>query len=126
MKKLRLQNISYKELLMSFKEWLDILGYNERTVYYMPIFIQEFFHWLECQNITSLEYLTIDIVKSYYTYLQERDNQRQGGGLSKASLNKHQYALRTFRVYLKKHGAKTFKIHLRVEKRDSVIADIVT
>ena len=37
MKKLKLQNQSYKALLQSFTEWLDILGYSEGTVYLVPI-----------------------------------------------------------------------------------------
>ncbi|TSE03151.1 tyrosine-type recombinase/integrase [Aquimarina algiphila] len=126
MKKLKLQNDSYKILLSDFKDWLDILGYNERTVYYTPIFIREFFHWLESHDIQRLEQITIDTVKAYYKYLGERSNQRTSGGLSKAYLNKHQNALRKFREYLKKHGARTFKIHLRLEKKESAIKDILT
>ncbi|WP_108868900.1 tyrosine-type recombinase/integrase [Aquimarina aquimarini] len=126
MKKLKLHNTSYKCLLEAFEQWLDILGYNERTVYYTPIFMREFFHWLETHNIQQLDHITIDTVKAYYKYLGERSNQRTSGALSKAYLNKHQNALRKFREYLKKHGARTFKIHLRLEKKESAIKDILT
>ncbi len=126
MKKLKLQNDSYRTLLSDFEEWLDILGYNQKTVYYTPIFIQEFFHWLESYNIQRLEQITMDTVKAYYKYLGERSNQRTSGALSKAYLNKHQNALRKFREYLQKQGARTFKVHLRLEKRESTIKDILT
>ncbi|KZS38237.1 hypothetical protein AWE51_19565 [Aquimarina aggregata] len=126
MKKLKLQNDSYRLLLSDFEQWLDILGYNEKTVYYTPIFIREFFHWLEEHNIQRLEQITLDTVKAYYKYLGERSNQRKGGGLSKAYLNKHQNALRKFREYLQKQGARTFKVHLRLEKSESAIKDILT
>ena len=126
MKKLKLQNDSYRTLLSDFEEWLDILGYNQKTVYYTPIFIREFFHWLEKYDIQRLEYITIDTVKAYYQYLGERSNQRTSGALSKAYLNKHQNALRKFREYLQKHGTRSFKVHLRFEKRDSAIKDILT
>lgn len=126
MKKLKLENPSYRELLSNFQDWLDILGYNEQTVYYTPIFIQEFFYWLEQHNIQRLEQITLDTVKSYYNYLNERSNQRKDGGLSNAYLNKHQNALRKFREYLKKHNARTFRIHLRAEKKDNAIRDILT
>ena len=33
MKNLPIKNHSYKELLIAFKAWLDILGYAETTVY---------------------------------------------------------------------------------------------
>jgi len=126
MKKLKLENPSYSALLADFKQWLDILGYNDRTVYYTPIFIQEFFYWLENHNIQRLEQITIDTVKAYYTYLTERSNQRKAGGLSNAYLNKHQNALKKFREYLQKQGARTFKIHLRLEKKESATKDILT
>ncbi|WP_438423024.1 tyrosine-type recombinase/integrase [Aquimarina macrocephali] len=126
MKKLKLENRSYKRLLEDFEEWLDILGYNEKAVYYTPIFIQEFFYWLEQRDIQRLEQITIDTVKSYYKYLNERSNQRKDGGLSKAYLNKHQNALRKFREYLKKHGGIAFKIHLRLEKGENTIKDVLT
>ena len=126
MKKLKLENPSYGALLSDFEQWLDILGYNYKTVYYMPIFIREFFYWLENHDIQRLEQITIDTVKAYYNYLTERSNQRKAGGLSKAYLNVHQNALRKFREYLRKQGARTFKIHLRLEKSESAIKDILT
>lgn len=126
MKKLKLQNQSYKQLLMSFKDWLDILGYSKSTVYYMPIFLQEFFYWLERHNIENVENISLKNVNDYYRYLNERCHQRKGGGLSKAYLNTHQGALKKFREYLKKHGAKSFKIHLRWEERDPGIKDVLT
>jgi len=126
MKKLKLQNQSYKALLLNFKEWLDILGYSQSTVYYMPIFLQEFFYWLEQHSINTIENISLKNVNDYYRYLNERCHQRKSGGLSKAYLNKHQGALKKFREYLKKHGEKTFKIHLRFEEKDPEIKDVLT
>ncbi len=126
MKKLKLQNHSYKALLQNFKEWLDILGYSQSTVYYMPIFIQEFFYWLEQHHVNSVDQISLNHVKDYYKYLNTRSHERKSGGLSNAYLNKHQCGLKKFREYLQKHGAKTFKIHLRLEKKDSAIKDILS
>ena len=55
MKKLKLQTQSYKAVLVNFKEWLDILGYSQSTVYYLPIFVQEFLYWLEQHHINSID-----------------------------------------------------------------------
>ena len=101
MKKLKLQTQSYKVVLASFKEWLDILGYAESTVYYLPIFVQEFLYWLEQHHINSIDKVSLANVKEYYKYLNERCHQRKSGGLSKAYLNKHQSGLKKFREYLK-------------------------
>jgi len=126
MKKLKLQNHSYKVLLQNFKEWLDILGYSQSTVYYLPVFVQEFLYWLEQHQINSIDRISLANVTDYYKYLNERCHERKSGGLSNAYLNKHQQGLKKFREYLKRHGAKSFKIHLRLEKKESEIKDILT
>jgi integrase/recombinase XerD len=126
MKKLPLKNPSYKALLLSFRAWLDILGYSESTVYYTPIFVREFLYWLENHEINSIEDIRLEHVGDYYSYLNERSHQRKEGALSKGYLNKHQNGLKKFREYLQKHGAKTFKIHLRSEEKDSEKKEILT
>lgn len=116
MKQLKLQNTSYKVLLRSFTEWLDILGYAESTLYNLPNHIKEFFYWLECQGHTQINTINTQTIKDYYKHLQLRPNETRGGSLSKAYLNKHQQALKKFREYLQKHNYKGFRIHIKTEK----------
>lgn len=127
MKKLILKNRSYKVLLINFKEWLDILGYAEASVYGLPILLQEFFHYLEQRNINNIDHITTATVKEYYKHLQERPNERRGGGLSKSYLNSHQQALKKFREYLLKYSAKNVPLHIKPERIDRLeIIDILT
>ena len=77
MKKLQLQNQSFKGLVSSYKEWLDILGYAESTVNSLPVHLQEFLYYLEQQRITTIRFITTERIKEYYRYLQERSNQRR-------------------------------------------------
>jgi len=119
LKKLKLQNHSYKELLIDFKSWLDILGYAQTTVYNLPNHLQEFFNYLECHGHSGINTITTQTVTEYYKYLQERPNQRRDGGLSKGYLNKHQQALFKFREYLKHHNHKGINIHLKHEEKNS-------
>ncbi len=119
MKQLQLHNESYKVLLSSFTEWLDILGYAETTLYYLPNHLKEFFHWLECHGHTELKTITTQTVKDYYQDLQLRPNKTRGGSLSKAYLNKHQQALKKFKEYLQKHNYKDFGVHLKTEKNNN-------
>lgn len=127
MKKLKLQNRSYKALLISFKEWLDILGYSKGIVKYSPIFLQEFFYWLECHGHSELRTVTRKDITQYYGYLKQRPNENYGGALSNPSLNSHISSLKRFNEYLKKHNAKSLSIHLRFEKKDKLTeTDIVT
>lgn len=117
MKKLKLQNESYKMFVANYKEWLDILGYAESTVYSLPIHLQEFFYYLEYQGHTDLKTITTQTVKDYYNELQQRANERRNGGLSKSYLNKHQQALKKFSEYLKQHNAKaSLNVHLKTEQ----------
>lgn len=115
MKNLTLNNPSYKELLIAFKAWLDVLGYAETTVYNLPNHLKEFFNYLESKNINKLNNITTQIVLDYYNYLKERPNQRRIGAISKGYLNKHQQSLYKFREYLKQHNHKGINIHLKLE-----------
>ena len=119
MKKLSLINPSYKELLIAFKSWLDILGYAETTVYNLPNHLKEFFNYLESNNINQLNHIETQHVTDYYKHLQERPNQRRHGGLSKGYLNKHQQTLFKFREYLKHHNHKGINIHLKHEEKNN-------
>lgn len=117
MKKLKLQNQSYRIFVANYKEWLDILGYAESTVYYLPNHLQEFFYYLEQNHIKNINHITTKTVKDYYNYLQQRVNERRNGGLSKSYLNKHQQALKKFKEYLQNHNHTGINIHLKSEKQ---------
>ena len=57
MKKLPLKNESFQYIEKSFREWLDILGYAESTVYNLPNHIRELFYFLEQNNINNINQL---------------------------------------------------------------------
>lgn len=101
----------------NYKEWLDILGYAESTVYQLPIHLQEFFYYVEKQQIKTLTNITTQTIKNYYQELQQRTNERTSGSLSKSYLNKHQQALKKFKEYLQNHNYNNFNIHLKTEKQ---------
>lgn len=104
MKSLDIENASYRYLENSFKDWLDVQGYAPSTVYNLPNHIRELLHHLEKKGITQIKELKHQHIKNYYQHLQERSNQRRGGGLSNGHLNKHIQALRKFTEYLRKVG----------------------
>lgn len=115
MKKLKLQNEVFRMFVRNYKEWLDILGYAESTVYYLPNHLQEFFYYTEQRNIKTLTEITPKMIKEYYNELKERANERRNGALSKSYLNKHQQALKKFKEYLQNHNYNDFNIHLKWE-----------
>lgn len=104
MKKLLLKNESFQYIEKSFREWLDILGYAESTVYNLPNHIRELFYFLEQNNINNINQLDNGIIKEHYNNLKLRSNDRKGGALSNGSLNKHLQALYKFTDYLRQSG----------------------
>ena len=117
MKKSILKNPSYKALLLSFKDWLDVLGYSEGMRKNYPNHLCEFFFWLECQGFTEIASINRDTIKQYYNYLKQRPNKTRSGGLSASSLNHHQQAIHKFNEYLKKHKSRTsLTVHIKREK----------
>ena len=104
MKKLNLSNASYRYLEQSFKEWLDVQGYADSTVYNLPLHVRELLHYLQQKGVQTIKELKSQHIESYYQKLKERSNERRGGGLSNGHLNKHIQALRKFTEYLRKVG----------------------
>lgn len=100
MKKLNLQHLEYKRLEKSFGEWLGVLGYADQTVYNLPILLREFLHYLEEREVYELSFMSPELVSDYFSLLQNRPNERQGGWLSESHLNKHRQALKKFGEYL--------------------------
>ena len=100
MKKLFVENTEYRRLEKAFGEWLSVLGYAEQTVYNLPNFLREFFHFLEQRELYFLDFINPKLVSDYFTYLHHRPNQRLSGGLSKSHINKHRQALIKFSEYL--------------------------
>lgn len=118
MKHLNLTNESYKTILESYTEWLDILGFAETTVYNLPNHLKEFFYYLENRNIKTINEINNAHITDYYDYLKTRDNKRRDGSLSDAYLNKHQQALFKFKEYLQAHNHKGINIHLKREEQN--------
>jgi len=104
MKSLPLKNASYRFLEQSFKEWLDVQGFAETTVYNLPNHVRELLHYLESQGIHHIKDLEIKHIHNHYEKLKERARINRSGGLSNGHLNKHIQALRKFTDYLRKVG----------------------
>ena len=104
MKQLIIKSPHYKYIIQSFKEWLDVLGYTEQTVYSMPNFIQGYLHYIEQCGKEQVNQIDNKSIKDYYRYLKTRSNTRKGGGLSNSYLNKNLQALQKFSDYLRQSG----------------------
>lgn len=104
MKQLMLKSPAFRYAEAAFREWLDILGYAPSTVYQLPSYIREFFHFLEQKGITQIPQLEPRYFHEYFQALHQRKNDRRGGGLSNSYLNKHLQALYKLAEYLRQSG----------------------
>jgi len=100
MKKLLLENLEYRRLEISFREWLSVLGYAETTVYNLPNLLREFFHYLEQNEVCFIDQVSPKVVSDYFVYLSHRANKQRSGGLSASHLNKHIQSLKKFSEYV--------------------------
>ena len=119
MKQLKLKSEAFQYIEISFREWLDVLGYSSQTVYQMPNYVRELFYWLETEkDINQITQITTPLIKEHYQNLKTRSNQRRGGALSNNYINKHLQALYKFMDYLRKSGRITLP-HLEIEREEA-------
>lgn len=104
MKKLTLNNQHFEFIERSFGEWLDILGYSHHSIYSLPNHVRELLYYLEQTGTHHIKQLEVNHIREFYQQLKFRSNQRSGGGLSNAYLNKYLQALYKFADYLRQSG----------------------
>jgi integrase/recombinase XerD len=127
MKKLPITSPHYNYILKSFREWLDVLGYAETTVYSMPHYVREFLHYQEQQGKYQIKEIENKHIKQYYRELKQRGNTRRGGGLSNSYLNKHLQAIQKFSDYLRQSGRLQLpKLYIPTEEDDHQIKYVLT
>lgn len=127
MKKLLLQSTSYNYLENAFKEWLDILGFVQATVYNLPTAVREFLYYLEQNNIHQINQISNEYIKNYYNYLISRSNQKQGGALSTNYINSHFWALEKFFEFLHHKGTQNLpEVNLKRLKIQTLEREVLT
>jgi len=118
--------VEFLRLERAFADWLRLLSFEPSTLKYGPRKLQEFLGWLESQGITEIASITRPIITEYFDYLNQRQNQRKGGRLSKNSLRTHLTNLRRFARYLKESGNESFDIDIQITGRLYHIKEIFT
>lgn len=126
MKNLPLNNYVYKELELDFKEWLALLGYAENTVYNMPMYMHEFFHWLENEEVKQIEEITAQHVHDFLFQLKSRPHAKHGGKLSSAHINKYHQALVLLSQFVRQTDRGSFTVETERLEQTRAIPDILT
>jgi integrase/recombinase XerD len=127
MKSLVLKTPSYQYILDSFRDWLDVLGYADTTVYTIPNHIKEFLHYMEVKHKLDIRQIDNKDFLHYYYQTKGRANLKRGGGLSGAYLNKYIQAIQLFSDYLRQSTKLIIpKLYLSTEQNNSETRDILT
>jgi integrase/recombinase XerD len=91
----------FQDALSGFALWLEAQGYAASTVYGMPRQVAEFLQSLPKREVAGI---TSKDVERFMEGFAKRKNQRRGGGLSAAHINKQSGALKKFGKYLTDSG----------------------
>ena len=91
-------------LQQSFKDWLQLLGYADSSVYNLPRHLQEFLHYQEQQGKSSLQQLAASDATAFIDLLKIQTGIRTGRGYSSAHINKYIQALQLFSRYVRETG----------------------
>lgn len=127
MKKLILHNPSFEYIEVAFREWLDVLGYGQGTVYTMPNIIREFLYYLETHHVEHINALSHQHIRNYYAYIHARSNERRGGGLSNNYINKHLQAIAKLLEYLRHKGIQNLPtLNIALEKLSRKEIEVLT
>ena len=124
MKKLPLQNVSYRYVLKSYAEWLDILGYAPITVATLPSHVKELLHYLEQQNVHNIKSITSQHISSFLQHIHQRSNQTKAGALSSNTIRKIVLAINSFNRYLQttgKHDIDIVPVRLAKDQPDRIV-----
>jgi integrase/recombinase XerD len=121
MKSQSLQTSSFRYVVQSYQEWLDVLGYSVQTKKYWPVTVREMLRYFEKHGITRLKDIGSKDIKRYYEkHLKQRPNQSRAGALSNGTLNHHLSGLRKFTDYLREVGRMDIPMPpMRYEEKSS-------
>lgn len=123
---LPIQSSHYNYLLKGYKEYLQILGYSDKSVKGWPIYVREFFYWLEDKRINHITNVTAMQQLDFMDYLQKRRNHRSGGALSSASINNIIGAIHGLGRYVNSMGRYSIDIFLERTVPDNTEKNILT
>lgn len=127
MKQLTLQSEAYRSLVRSFRQWLATVGYNDQAVYQLPNYVQELLYYAESSGYTALTQIDNRLIRLHYDRLKKRPNERRGGGLSNAYLNKHLEAYKRLGDYLRQSGRLLLPpLDIGTESEEDRITTILT
>ncbi len=96
---------NYKALQQEYIFWLDTLGFAQKTITNYGFRVNDFFKWLNTQNITTINLLNQKHITTFFEYQETRTDSKFKGRLSASYLNDYFIAIDKFLEFLHQMGA---------------------
>ncbi len=119
-------NSTYDRITQAFKEWLGLIGYSPSTVMSMPRRVQEFFTFLETQQVHTLQQVERQHIYAFYQLQKERASHNSGKLLSNSTINGYLRNMRLLAQYLLETGQGAIEVDIPNEPKDTPEKEILT
>ena len=110
---LPIKSIEFQLQIKNFKQWLRVFGFADATIYYSPVYLRSFFHFLEGINIHQINQITNNQIRLYIYDLAGKISDRTGRKLSQNYILNHLNAIKLFSRYLIKNKGQTVDSSIR-------------
>lgn len=117
---------NYDRIVLAYKEWLGLLGYSKSTVNSMPKRVQEFFKYLEREQIQSLQQIEHQHIKAFYLEQKTRNSYNTGKLLSNSTVNGYLRNLRLLSKYLQETEQGVLKVDIPNEPKTTAEKEILS
>lgn len=100
LRQLPIRSAEFQNQIIYFKQWLRVFGFADSTVYYSPVYVRSFFHFLEGSGIQQVSQISNNHIKLYINHLDGRMSYRTGRKLSMNYILNHLNSIKLFSRYL--------------------------
>src|SRR5690606_21064121 len=96
------------------------------TVYSLPLYLHEFFHWLEHEGVKKVHQINAQHVDGFLFQLKKRPHAIHGGKISHAHINKYHQALVLLSQFVRQTSRGSFTVETERMPEKRHIPDILT
>lgn len=126
MKSLPLHSQHYNYLLQSYKEYLQVTGYADKTINSWATHVREFLHYIEQRNIRHITQVETKHINDFITHIKRRKNKSRAGGLSSSMINGIINAVNVFAKFLNSTGNYLLDLTLHREETGTTEKNILS
>lgn len=118
------------DYLNDFENWIIRYNFDSTSIYNDPKRVEEFLIWLKVNHPFFFENALLEVgsqtIHSFFEYLQNRPNLKNGGALSLATLRNYQKSLRRFTRHLEQQEKGRIDVSITLKKGTAKIPSYFT